>query len=65
MSVTDEHIDRVLDGEASEDEVAEVLRWLEAPGNLGQFARRAELHADLRRSLRRRKMQAAALKVCE
>lgn len=65
MSVTDELIDRLLDGEASEDEVAEVRRWLESPGNLGQFARRAELHADLRRSLRRRKIQAAALKVCD
>jgi hypothetical protein len=65
MSVTDELIDRVLDGEASEDEVAEVLRWLEVPANLGQFARRAELHADLRRSLRRRKIQSAALQVCD
>lgn len=63
MSVTDELIDRVLDGEASAQEVAEVLRWLDAPGNLGRFARRAELHADLRRSLRRRKVQAAASKV--
>lgn len=65
MSVTDELIDRFLDGEASEGEVAEVLQWLESPGNLGQFARRAELHADLRRSLRRRKIQAAALQVCD
>jgi hypothetical protein len=65
MSVTDELIDRVLDGEASEQEVAEVLCWLDAPGNLGRFARRAELHADLRRSLRRRKIQAAALRVCD
>lgn len=65
MSVTDELIDRVLDGEASEDEIAEVLRWLESPVNLGRFARRAELHADLRRSLRRRKIQAVALQVCD
>jgi ferric-dicitrate binding protein FerR (iron transport regulator) len=65
MLVTDELIDRVLDGETSEDEVAEVLRWLELPDNLARFARRAELHADLRRSLRRRTIQAAALKVCD
>ncbi len=65
MSVTDELIDRVLDGEASEDEIAEVQQWLESPSNLGRFARRAELHADLRRSLRRRKLQAAALQVCD
>jgi ferric-dicitrate binding protein FerR (iron transport regulator) len=65
MPVTDELIDRVLDGEASEDEVSEVLLWLELSDSLARFARRAELHADLSRSLRRRKIQAAALKECD
>ncbi|MDX2036286.1 MAG: LamG-like jellyroll fold domain-containing protein [Isosphaeraceae bacterium] len=61
MSIDDELIDRILDGEPSDAEVAEVLRWLDLPGNLGQFALRVEMHADLRRSLRRRKIQAESL----
>ena len=53
MSVDDELIDRILEGEASDEEVAEFETWLQLSANLERFAVRAELHSDLRRSLRR------------
>ncbi|MDA0808872.1 MAG: FecR domain-containing protein [Planctomycetota bacterium] len=65
MPVNDELLDRVLEGNASADEVAELEAWLEVPANLETFARRAELHANLRRSLRRRNIQANATVVDE
>lgn len=57
MSVEDELIDRFLDGDVSQNEADQVVRWLESPANLQRFAQRAELHADLRSSLRRRSVQ--------
>ena len=64
MPVNNEFIDRFLDGDASDDEAADVVQWLEVPANLERFALRAELHADLRSSLRRRCIQVAALESC-
>ncbi len=61
MSADDSFIDRVLEGEASDEEVAEFQTWLKVPANLERFALRAELHSDLRRSLRRRNIQKSAL----
>ena len=63
MSVDDELIDRILEGEASDEEVAEFQAWLQVPENLQRYALRAELHSDLRRSLRRRQIQKSALEV--
>lgn len=65
MTVNDELIDRFLEEDVSDREAGEVLEWLKAPANLDHFARRAELHADLRSSLRRRSIQASGLEVCE
>ena len=62
MTVDDKLIDRMLSGEASDDEAAEFQLWLKTPANLQRFASRAELHSNLRRSLRRRHIQADALK---
>ena len=64
MPVDDELIDRYLDGDASEKEAAKLIEWLDVPANLEYFARRTELHADLRNSLRRRSIQTTALEVC-
>ncbi len=61
MSINDEFIDRVLDGDASDAEAAQLQEWLKVPENLQQFALRGELHSDLRRSLRRRCIQTNAL----
>jgi ferric-dicitrate binding protein FerR (iron transport regulator) len=61
MSLDDDFIDRMLEGEASDEEAAEFQTWLQIPANLEQFALRAELHSDLRRSLRRRDIQKSAL----
>ncbi|TWU38271.1 LamG-like jellyroll fold domain-containing protein [Novipirellula artificiosorum] len=61
MTVDDKRIDRLLDGELSDDEVGIVSQWLEVPANLERFARRAELHADLRSTLRRKRIQSTAL----
>ncbi len=61
MSVNDDFIDRILEGEASDEEVAEFQNWLQIRGNVERFALRAELHSDLRRSLRRRNIQKSAL----
>ena len=65
MSVDDELIDRFLDGEVSKDESAAVIEWLESSANLQHFARRAELHSDLRSSLRRRSIQESAMEICD
>ena len=61
MAVNDKLIDRFLDGDISKDEAAVVSQWLEVPANLERFAKRAELHADLRSALRRRSIQSTAL----
>ncbi len=61
MSVDDDFIDRILEGESSAEEAAEFKRWIEFPANRERFALRAELHSDLRRSLRRRRIQKSAL----
>ncbi|TWU58384.1 LamG-like jellyroll fold domain-containing protein [Rubripirellula reticaptiva] len=65
MPIDDELIDRFIDGEASDDEAAEIVRWLEETENLQRFARRAELHSDLRSSLLRKNIQAEAIGACE
>ncbi|TWU04786.1 LamG-like jellyroll fold domain-containing protein [Stieleria varia] len=64
MLINDEFTDRVLEGEVSGAEALEFQSWLQAPANLERFALRAELHSDLRRSLRRRSIQSNA-NVCE
>ena len=61
MSVDDGFIDRILEGAVSDEEAAEFQAWLKVPENLERFALRAELHSDLRRSLRRRQIQKSAL----
>ncbi|WP_182864730.1 LamG-like jellyroll fold domain-containing protein [Rhodopirellula sp. JC639] len=61
MPVDDDFIDRILEGEASDEEAAEFKAWLLVPENLQRYAFRAELHSDLRRSLRRRHIQKSAL----
>ncbi|QEG02398.1 FecR protein [Stieleria maiorica] len=61
MLKADELIDRILEGDASEEDAKDFQAWLQVPGNLEQFSLRAELHADLRRSLRRRYIQNRAL----
>ncbi len=61
MDINDDLIDRVLQGQATAVEAAEFQKWLNVPANLERFALRAELHADLRRSLRRRDIQNSAL----
>ncbi|MEM8671678.1 MAG: LamG-like jellyroll fold domain-containing protein [Planctomycetota bacterium] len=65
MPVDEDFIDRILEGEASEEEAAEFQTWLEVPENLQRYVLRAELHADLRRSLRRRQIQNRALEASE
>ena len=60
MSVDDDFIDRIFEGAASDEEAAEFQAWLKVPENLERLAQRAELHADLRRSLRRRHIQKGA-----
>ena len=61
MSVDNDLIDRILEGEVSDEEAAEFQSWLQVHENLEQFAFRAELLSDLRRSLRRRHIQKNAL----
>ena len=63
MSVDDGFIDRILEGEASEQETAEFQAWLQVPENLQRYGHRATLHSDLRRSLKRRHFQQSALEV--
>lgn len=60
MSIDDDFIDRVLDGNTSDEEAAELQTWLQNPANLQRFAFRAELHSELRRTLRRRDIQNSA-----
>ena len=62
MDVTNELLDRFLDGEASHDESSDVISWLESNHNMQEFVERAEIHSDLRRSLQRRSIQQEALK---
>jgi hypothetical protein len=62
MDVNDELLDRFLDGEASNDESAHVIAWLESNHNMKELVERAEIHSDLRRSLQRRSIQQEALK---
>ncbi|MEW4486494.1 LamG-like jellyroll fold domain-containing protein [Thalassoglobus sp. JC818] len=61
MYVSDEFIDRILDGSASNSEVEEFQLWLQVPENLERYALRTELHADLRRSLQRKHIETNAL----
>ena len=65
MEVTDELLDQFLDGDASNDEAALLHDWLALPANMERFAERAEIHADLRRSLHRRSIQQEALTACD
>ncbi|MEM1227114.1 MAG: LamG-like jellyroll fold domain-containing protein [Planctomycetota bacterium] len=61
MSVSDGLIDQFLEGACSAEEVANIERWLQDPANMERFARRSELHADLRRSLHRNRILSRAL----
>ncbi|MEO1527649.1 MAG: LamG-like jellyroll fold domain-containing protein [Planctomycetota bacterium] len=61
MSVDDDLIDRILEGEVTDAEAEAFQTWLQIPTNLERFALRAELHSNLRRSLRRRDIQKNAL----
>lgn len=61
MSVDDDFIDRILEGAASDEEASAFQTWLQVPENLERYALRSELHAELRRSLRRRHIQKSAL----
>ena len=62
MTVDDELLDRFLDGESTQQERQTVLEWLESKSEfVVLFAERAELHADVRRSLKRRRIQHNAL----
>ena len=61
MSVDNDLMDRILEGEVSDEEIAEFQSWLQDHENLERFALRAELHSDLRRSLRRRQIQKSAV----
>jgi hypothetical protein len=65
MSINDDFIDRVIEGDVSDEEAAEFQGWLQVPANLQRFALRGELHSDLRRSLRRRKIQLNVLEAGE
>jgi hypothetical protein len=61
MSIDDDFIDLVLEGDVSEEEVAAFQKWLTVPANLQWFALRGELHSQLRRALKRRHIQASVL----
>lgn len=61
MQVDDKFIDRILDGEANEQEVEGFQVWLDDPRNMQRYVLRAELHAQLRKSLKRRSLQEAAI----
>ncbi len=61
MSIDDVFIDRVLEGDVSEEEAVVFQQWLKVPANLQRFALRGELHSQLRRSLRRRRIQSYVL----
>ncbi len=61
MSIDDDFIDRVHEGEVSEGEATAFQQWLKVPANLQRFALRGELHSHLRRSLKRRHIQSSVL----
>ncbi|MEK6237054.1 MAG: FecR family protein, partial [Planctomycetales bacterium] len=61
MNLNQELLDRILEGDLSEEERDQAAAWLESDDAVHQLAERAELHADLRRSLRRRNLQESAL----
>ncbi|EGF25282.1 LamG-like jellyroll fold domain-containing protein [Rhodopirellula baltica] len=63
MSIDDDFIDRVLEGLASDDEVAEFQVWLQVTENVERYAYRAELHSNLWRCLGRRDIQKSALEL--
>lgn len=65
MPINNDFIDRVLEGEVSEEEAAKFQKWLKEPANLRRFALRGELHSQLRRSLRRRSIQSTVLEASE
>ena len=65
MSIDDGFIDRVLEGDVSEEEEAEFQKWLKVPANLQRLALRGELHSQLRRSLRRRHIQSSVLEASQ
>ena len=65
MSIDDDFIDRVLEGDVSEEEAAEFQKWLKVPANLQRLALRGELHSQLRRSLRRRHFQSSVLEASQ
>jgi len=65
MSIDDDFIDRVLEGEVSEEEAAAFQQWLKVLANLQRFALRGELHSQLRRSLRRRHIQSSVLEASQ
>ncbi|QDV62291.1 LamG-like jellyroll fold domain-containing protein [Crateriforma conspicua] len=65
MSVDNDLIDRILEGEVSDEEAAELQSWLQDQENLERFALRAELHSGLRRSLQRQLIQKNALDASE
>lgn len=64
MEITDELLDRFLDGDASRDEATLLHDWLLLPANMVRFAERVEIHGDLRRSLHRRSIQQELLTAC-
>ena len=54
MEVTEEVLDRFLDGDLSKKDRRQVLAWLETDAAaMERLVGRSELHADLRRSLQR------------
>jgi len=62
MEAANELLDRFLDGDASEEDRRQVLAWLETDAEaMKRLGDRAELHADLRRSLQRRHIQEQAV----
>lgn len=64
MRITDEMLDRFLDGDVSTAEHQAVLAWLQHDDHLLEFTQRAELHHDLYRTLRRQRLQKEVLSAC-
>ncbi|MGI9473799.1 MAG: hypothetical protein ACR2NZ_19815 [Rubripirellula sp.] len=64
MTIDNTLLDRFLDGEANEQEQAKIALWLQDDDNLVKYVTRAELHANLRRSLKRQEIQSEALASC-
>ena len=60
MNVNNTDIDQHFDDALSSEDAARLEQWLQNGDNLDQWAARAELHADLRRSLQRRGIQQQA-----